>query len=137
MPDEVDASINGLEDRLRGVEPGAKAGQELLNPKQPFIELLWRVMQQHEVVDVPDVVLHAERVLAELVQSIEVDVREELRGEVSDRQAKVRRLRREPLVLRHPVEQMPRAANLVVVAWVVPEHLQGQGSKPRIGDPPF
>ena len=76
MPDEVDASINGLEDRLRRVEPGAQAWKELLDLEQPFIELLRRVMQQHEVVDVADVMLHAERVLAELVQGVEVDVRD-------------------------------------------------------------
>ncbi|MNP70974.1 hypothetical protein D3C76_1672830 [compost metagenome] len=79
MPDEVHATVNRLQDRLRRVEPDAQAGQEVFYLPVPVIQLLWRFMQQHEVVDVADVVLGLKRVLTELVQGVEVDVGEELR----------------------------------------------------------
>ncbi|MNE42591.1 hypothetical protein D3C80_1367230 [compost metagenome] len=79
MPDEVHTSVNWLQDGLRRVEPDAQAGQEVFDLAEPVIQLLWRFMQQHEVIDVADVVLGLERVLAELVQGVEVDVGEELR----------------------------------------------------------
>ncbi|MCY1367250.1 hypothetical protein D9M69_541780 [compost metagenome] len=91
-------------------------------------------MQQHEVIDVAHVVLGAQLVLHELIQLVQVYVGEELRRQVADRQSEVRRLGREPLVLRHLVEQVAWAAHLVVLPWVVPEHMQGQSSPPGIVD---
>ncbi|MNG25830.1 hypothetical protein D3C84_1107390 [compost metagenome] len=72
--------------------------------------------------------------LHELVQGVEVDVREELRRKVADGQAEVSRLRGQALVLWHPVEQPAWAAHLVVGARIMPEHLQCQVEPPWVSD---
>lgn len=92
-------------------------------------------MQEHEVIDVPDVVLGAQLVLCELVQGVEVDVGEELRRQVTDRQAQARWLCYQALVLRHPIEQVRRTAGLVIFARVVHEDLRGEGQPPGFGNP--
>ncbi|MCY1427655.1 hypothetical protein D9M71_435120 [compost metagenome] len=91
-------------------------------------------MQQHEVVDVADVMPRAQPVFDELVEGVQVDVGEELAAEVADRQAPVTRLADQALVLGHAVEQAGRAAQLVVLARVVHQDLQGQGAPFRFRD---
>ncbi|MNJ74549.1 hypothetical protein D3C77_714920 [compost metagenome] len=85
MPDEVHAAVNWLQDGLRRVESGAELRQEGFDLGLPCVQLLRRFMQQHEVVDIAHVVLHAEPVFAELVKGVEVYVGEELRRQVADR----------------------------------------------------
>ncbi|MNQ94161.1 hypothetical protein D3C85_1096640 [compost metagenome] len=75
-----------------------------------------------------------EPVLHELVQGAQVDVRKELAAEVTDGQPEVCRLSSQAFVLRHLGEQLARATHLVVLARVVPEHLQGQLAPPGFVD---
>ena len=91
-------------------------------------------MQEHEVVDLADVILGAELVLGELVQCVEVHVCEELRRQIADWQAQVRGLRGEAFVLRYPVEQMGRTTHLVVFARVMHQDLFSECHPPGFGD---
>ena len=91
-------------------------------------------MQQQEVVDVADVMAGADAVLAVLVQRIKVNICEELRRQIANRQAQVRRLIDQALVRRHARQQLGRAAQLVVLAWVVKQDRFGQAQPPRLAD---
>ena len=61
--------------------------QECADPSSPFFELFAVVVKQREIVDVAQVALRAKNFLAEVIQSIEIEVGEELAGQVADGQA--------------------------------------------------
>ena len=84
VAEEVDAA--GEWPRLR---PGLKLEpelftQELDDPCLPVEEAIAVDVDEDEVVDIPQIPAGPELVLHELVQGIEVDVREELRRQVAD-----------------------------------------------------
>ena len=70
------------------------AGNALL----PLLQLVGAVVEQGEVVHVAQIALGAQHLLAEVVQSIQVQIGEELAGEVADRQPAAAFERREQIV---------------------------------------
>ena len=77
----------GRDVRLVRVKAKAPTLQIPLDPPPPLRELLRIVVEQREVVHVPHVPLRAQHFLAEVVEAIEIEVGEELAGEVADGQA--------------------------------------------------
>ena len=84
----------------------AAALQEMFDSAPPAIELTMVVMKQREIVHVAHVALCAQHLLAEVVQAVQVEIGEELTGEVADRQPAAALERREQIVSR-VVENAP------------------------------
>ena len=78
VPDFVDGGL-GIEFEMQLLV------QELLDPFLAAVQLLLVWHQEHHVVHVADVVVHLQRVLDELIQLVQADVRQQLAREVSDR----------------------------------------------------
>ena len=72
---------------LGRVKAQAPALQKALDPFPPFGELIRIVVEEGEVVHVAHVPLGPQHLLAEVVEAIEVEVGEELAGEVANGQA--------------------------------------------------
>ena len=72
---------------LARMEAQAAAFQEAGDAAPPFLEAVGVVVEECEVVHVAQVALRSQDLLAEVVQAVEVDVREELAGQVADGQA--------------------------------------------------
>lgn len=94
-------------------------------------------MQEEKIIHIADVVFGAQPVLCELVQVVQVDVREELAAQIAYRQPQVGSLRGQALVLGHFVEDAPWAANLKVGTRIVPENLERQVPPPGIDNKAF
>jgi hypothetical protein len=68
------------------VQRQATSGEIGGDPIRPGGQDLRLVVEQREVVDVPQVARSSQHLLAEMIEAIEVDVGEELAGQVADRQ---------------------------------------------------
>ena len=72
---------------LAGVEPQAAAFEEAGDAVPPLHEPLGVVVEEREVVHIAQVALRPQDLLAEVVEAVEMDVGEELAGQVADGQA--------------------------------------------------
>ena len=72
---------------LARMEAQAAAFEEPGDAEPPVLEAFGVVMEECEVVHVAQVALRSQDLLAEVVQAVEVDVGEELAGQVADGQA--------------------------------------------------
>ena len=70
------------------------------DPLSPLFEVFAVIVKQREVVDVAQVALRPQHFLAEVIQTVEIDVREELAGQVADGQAAAAFQRRQEIVAR-------------------------------------
>src|SRR5262245_36493185 len=87
VSEEVDADAQWLEPDVTlqlEMQLGAQESGDLVLPGQ---QLLAIAVHQDEVVDVAQVTRGPQLVLCELIQRVQVDVREELAREIADRQA--------------------------------------------------
>ena len=69
---------------LAWVQAQAATFQEAGNPAPPVLELPGVVVKQDEVVHIAQVALRTQDFLAEVVQAVQVEVGEELAGQVPD-----------------------------------------------------
>lgn len=84
--EEINAGSDSCDEKLVGVEFQAQAStQECRNCRNEFLKPCAVVRENHKIVGVPDIVLHLEVVLHELIKFIHVDIDEKLRGEVAER----------------------------------------------------
>jgi hypothetical protein len=90
VADEVDAFACSKQLRSRVRLEHETSTQELPDFGFPPAQHIGFPMDQHEVVDVPNEVARAKPTLDELVERVQVDVREELAGQVPDGNAAVR-----------------------------------------------
>src|SRR5690349_2481924 len=85
VPQEVDAGAEAGELPIRLESEAQPICEEALDRLLPGEQLLTVLVHEHEVIDVAQVPRDLEVVLHELVELVEVDVSEELAGEVADR----------------------------------------------------
>ena len=71
-------------------------------------------------------------VFGELVERVQVDVGKELRGQIADRQAEVRRLVGQALVHRHAIKKLRGAAQLEILTRIVKQDQVTQPEPPGI-----
>ena len=76
----------------------ASAGEIWRQPIAPAFQDLRVIVEQGEVVDVPNVAPHPQHLRAEMIEAIEVDVGEELAGQIADRQPAPPAIRLEQVV---------------------------------------
>lgn len=76
----------------------AAAFQKPGNPVPPDIEATGVVMEQGKIIHVPQVPVSSQHLLAEMIQAVQIDVGEELAGQVADRQATTPAIRGEQIV---------------------------------------
>ena len=98
---------SGKRHRLRGrqdpglarTKPQAPTFEENGGPVPPFLQRRRVVVERREVVDMTET-LRAQNFLAEVVEPVEMDIREELAGQVADGKPAAARERREQVVAR-------------------------------------
>ena len=70
------------------------------DPSPPFVQPLGLVVKQHEIVHVAHIALRPQDILAEMIEAVQIDIGEELAGQVSDGEAPPTLPRREQVVAR-------------------------------------
>ena len=84
-------------------------GQEGFDGLPPGPQLVGVLVQQHEVIDIAQIMVRLEGVLDELIELVKVNVGKELAGQIADWQAIAGGLLAQPLVRRHGL-MAPRRA---------------------------
>lgn len=78
--------------------------EKSIDAPTPLLQHVGVVVKEREVVDVAEITLRAQHFLDEVVEGVEVDVGEELAGQVADGKAATSLVRREEVVARE-IEQ--------------------------------
>ena len=101
------------DDGFSRMQPEPPFFKEHADPSPPLLELFAVVVKQSEVINIAQVTFCAENLLAEVVQTVEIDVGEELAGQVADGQAPASLKGRQQVIARE--EMMDRLLRIGTV----------------------